>query len=211
MERKPSARALRHARIAGTVHPLLPAKVFRPGAAVSDEFLSSKRDRRTIRRSVFASRVAASASAASASSAGRVVRRRSKRSREDKARLGNLSALASALDDLTGDDEAAAGAADARPGRVRHRSMKMTKGALKRKERVVRGEMQRFGVSMARLAEVAPAADGPSLQGRADAGVAPAGEAAREPQPAKTADRWAALRGYISSTMEQNPAFANRK
>ncbi|KAG6039874.1 hypothetical protein E4U41_001951 [Claviceps citrina] len=28
--------------------------------------------------------------------------------------------------------------------------------------------------------------------------------------PSATANRWAALRGYISSTMEQNPAFARR-
>lgn len=28
--------------------------------------------------------------------------------------------------------------------------------------------------------------------------------------PPATANRWAALRGYISSTMEQNPAFAGK-
>ena len=29
--------------------------------------------------------------------------------------------------------------------------------------------------------------------------------------PAPTANRWAALRGFISSTMEQNPAFAEKQ
>ncbi|KAJ6445069.1 ribosome biogenesis protein SLX9 domain-containing protein [Purpureocillium lavendulum] len=231
-EPKPSARALRQARVDGTIHPLLPAKLFRPDAAVSDSFLSSKRDRRTIRRSVFASRVADSASRARGSSAsGRVSRRRSAKSKEAKNRLGNLSALASALDDLDDGDDGADGAGEdgdageaARAGRIRHRSMKMTKGALKRKERIVRGEMQRFGVSMAKLAETGAGADVASTtvvppagmsgikttgKKRSKADDVAVGEARQEqpPQPTETGNRWAALRGYISSTMEQNPAF----
>ncbi|UNI16943.1 hypothetical protein JDV02_003325 [Purpureocillium takamizusanense] len=238
---KPSARALRQARVDGTIHPLLPSKLFRPDAAVSDSFLSTKRDRRTIRRSVFVSRVADSSAHSrtrTSSSSGRVSRRKSQKSREAKSRLGNLSALASALDDLQDDDGGGGDADDdqgrdageaARAGRIRHRSMKMTKGALKRKERIVRGEMHRFGVSMAKLAETtgpAAAADASStavtgssatvsgvkdsgkLKGKAgDVAVA---EGAKEPQqhhPSDTGNRWAALRGYISSTMEQNPAF----
>jgi hypothetical protein len=35
-------------------------------------------------------------------------------------------------------------------------------------------------------------------------------EASSAESSAPTANRWAALRGYISATMEQNPAFANK-
>lgn len=229
------------ARVDGTIHPLLPSKLFRPDAAVSDSFLSTKRDRRTIRRSVFVSRVADSSSSARASSggtttsSGRISRRKSQKSREAKNRLGNLSALASALDDLEGEGYGGGASGDdadggrdageaAKAGRIRHRSMKMTKGALKRKERIVRGEMQRFGVSMAKLAETgagaaastSAATPSAGLSGvkeagksRAKAGDVAMTEGAKEQpqQPTETGNRWAALRGYISSTMEQNPAF----
>lgn len=77
---------------------------------------------------------------------------------------------------------------------------------------MVKGEMERFGVSMARLT-------GAPQENAAPAGVqhddddddedmdkAKVGES-RPAAPAPTANRWAALRGYISATMEQNPAF----
>ena len=96
---------------------------------------------------------------------------------------------------------------------MRHKSLKSRKGALKRKERVVKGEMQRFGMSMAKLAE-APAASttsaAPSNQTGDDAKLEEAKSDDRQSAEAPTANRWAALRGYISSTMEQNPAFANK-
>ncbi|KAJ4139479.1 hypothetical protein NW765_003381 [Fusarium oxysporum] len=57
--------------------------------------------------------------------------------------------------------------------------------------------MERFGVSMARLTQQ----DGVPVQKV---------EAEEKAAPAPTANRWAALRGYISSTMEQNPAFVEK-
>lgn len=95
----------------------------------------------------------------------------------------------------------------------------------------MRGEMDRFGVSMAKLAEAAP---GPVQSSQVPAGLKKredddgddmddvderpgqtVGEAKAAPAPAPaaaapTANRWAALRGYISATMEQNPAFAGK-
>ncbi|KPM45395.1 hypothetical protein AK830_g1238 [Neonectria ditissima] len=207
--KKPSARTLRTQRITGQIHPLLPAKTFRPGAAVSDDFLSTKRDKRLIKHSSFVSRI---------SSASRVSK--AKKRRPSRKLKTTLDGLADALPDIA-DDEGQAELA----GKIKHKSMRSRKGALKRKEKVVRGEMDRFGVSMARLA-AAPAAQ------QAPASVKPAGlqqddsddededdmdapldetaEVKPAAAPAATANRWAALRGYISATMEQNPAFVDK-
>jgi hypothetical protein len=99
---------------------------------------------------------------------------------------------------------------DVEKGRVRHRSLKSKKGAMKKKERVVKGEMERFGASMARMSgmeeqQAAPAA------AKLEAMDTTTQSESTDAQPAKgTSNRWAALRGYISSTMEQNPAFSKQ-
>lgn len=193
-ERRPSARTLRHQRITGQIHPLVPAKTFRSDAAVSDTFLSSKRDKRLIKHSSFLSRVTSSPS-----NTTRITK--SKTRRPGNKLKTDLDGLADALPDL---DAAESGPRD---GKVRHKSLNSKKGALKRKEKVVKGEMERFGASMARLSGVQEeqAGKGEETSGLENKSGAAQVEAA--PAPATT-NRWAALRGYISSTMEQNPAFA---
>ncbi|KAF4445926.1 hypothetical protein F53441_10397 [Fusarium austroafricanum] len=182
--KKPSARTLRHQRITGQIHPLTPAKVFRDDAAVTDSFLSSKRDKRLIKHSSFVSRITSSR-----------ISKSSKRRRPSKKLATTLDSLADALPELEeGDAE--------QQGKIRHKSLKSKKGALKKKERVVKGEMERFGVSMARLT----AQDGTKVP--QDESMDKTDD---KPAPAPTANRWAALRGYISSTMEQNPAFTEKK
>ncbi|POR38507.1 Uncharacterized protein TPAR_01285 [Tolypocladium paradoxum] len=207
----PSARQLRHARVTGSIHPLLPPKIFRPGAAVTDAFLSSKRDKRLIKHSSFVSRIASASSA-------RVSK--PKRRRPGNKLKTSLEGLADALPELLSGE----GGEPLLEGRVRHKSLRSKKGALKRKERLVRGEMERFGVSMARLAgtstQTAPARqtaqgvdgeDGDDEMEERPGQPAPTQQQAPAQQPAATANRWAALRGYISSTMEQNPAFVGKK
>ena len=98
-----------------------------------------------------------------------------------------MDSLADALPEL----ESGEGGAEVLQGKIKRQSLKSKKGALKKKEQVVRGEMERFGVSMAKLSEQ-PA-------------TTTATTTATETQP--VSNRWAALRGYISATMEQNPAF----
>lgn len=86
----------------------------------------------------------------------------------------------------------------------------------------MKGEMQRFGVSMAKLAGTpgvsedkvvdSSVADGDEVEARsASQEQQKTAEASGAESSAPTANRWAALRGYISATMEQNPAFANNK
>lgn len=127
-----------------------------------------------------------------------------KRRRPSKKLAATLDSLADALPEL--DDDAG------QPGKVKHKSLRSKKGALKKKEMVVKGEMERFGVSMARLTgtpqeNAVPAGvqhdddDDEDMDNKAKVGEA------KPAAPAPTANRWAALRGYISATMEQNPAF----
>lgn len=123
------------------------------------------------------------------------VKRDGAKQRRPKNKIASLDSLAEALPDLLEDED---GTVDL--GKVKHRSLKSKKGALKRKEMVVKGEMERFGASMARMT-VRPAQTDPK-----DTAMTTEGQAA---QPA-TSDMWAALRGYISTTMEQNPAFAKK-
>lgn len=80
--------------------------------------------------------------------------------------------------------------------------------------------MERFGVSMARLTGAGeeavvtkkkPAGVQTEVDDDDDDEMETKGEEKIAPTPApQTANRWAALRGYISATMEQNPAFAGK-
>ena len=159
---------------------------------MSDSFLSTKRDKRLIRHSSFLSRVQSSSDKISKSS--------HRRKRRPANKLTSLDGLADALPELEDQVEA---------GKIRHKSLKSRKGALKRKERVVKGEMERFGLNMAQLAETNASAATSNQDGaRSKSGETKSDE--RQPAETPTANRWAALRGYISSTMEQNPAFANK-
>lgn len=95
----------------------------------------------------------------------------------------------------------------------------------------MRGEMERFGMSLAQLSTVKeagvdaasssslPAAQIPSapLAALDDDMMEDVHEGKQQqkqqpppPPPSSAANRFAALRGFISATMEQNPAFAQR-
>lgn len=176
----------------------------RPESKVADGFLSSKRDKRLIRRSAFVSKI------------HKDHKKPLKRRRPSKKLVATLESLADALPEL--DPEADGDAAQLRAGKVRHRSLKSKPGALKKKERIVKGEMERFGFSLARLAAVpeaptvteTPAKVKARANGGKKAGTGTAvkdGQQEAQPAARSTSNRWAALRGYISSTMEQNPAF----
>lgn len=80
----------------------------------------------------------------------------------------------------------------------------------------MKGEVERFGVSLARLSAVAEkevqmdveqgGKENTMMETR-DATTVPA----PAPAPVSTTNRWAALRGFISATMEQNPAFVGKQ
>lgn len=195
-------------------NPLAPRKVHRPDSVVSDTFLESKRDKRLIKHSSFVSKI--SKPTIGGGGVSKSARKNAKRHARQKLQT-NLESLADALPELT--NEEVAGGETEKDGRVRHRSLKSKPGALKKKERVVRGEMERFGMSLAQLSSVAEsrAAPTPPTPMTAPAVTTTTGteetmdgvEAA--PPPSAAANRFAALRGFIAATMEQNPAFAAQK
>ncbi|KAH6854126.1 ribosome biogenesis protein SLX9-domain-containing protein [Chaetomium sp. MPI-CAGE-AT-0009] len=208
-----TARQKARARLAD---PLLPRKLHRENNVVSDSFIDSKQDKRLIKHSAFLSRVAKSSNKPG-------IGAKRQRRRASKKLVATLDSLGDALDDIRVgmDEEAAAGggamdAEQAAQGKVRHKSLKSRPGALKRKERLVKGEMERFGRNLAQLATIStPAAGTASTAAGGSAGqekMDTEGETqtAAAAQPAATSGRWAALRGFISATMEQNPAFLNK-
>lgn len=109
-----------------------------------------------------------------------------KRRRPSKKLVTTLESLADALPDA-GDSEQIVGDA-----KIRHKSLKSRPGATKRREKLERMERERFGKNMAQLAGGNAHADG------------------EEAQKAATANRWAALRGFISQTLEQKPEFVKK-
>ncbi|KAG7292738.1 hypothetical protein NEMBOFW57_002778 [Staphylotrichum longicolle] len=212
--KRPTARQKARARLAD---PLLPRKLHRADNVVSDGFIDSKADKRLIKHSAFLSRVAKSSKKSASGSS------QTKRRRPNKKLVATLESLGDALDDIQAeiDEEVATGEAmdaeQARQGKVRHKSLKTRPGALKRKERLVKGEMERFGRSLAQLANVS-AAGAAATGARAatavgqdkmetQAGAQTQTQTQAAVQPSGTSNRWAALRGFISATMEQNPAF----
>ncbi|KAL1868914.1 hypothetical protein Daus18300_005750 [Diaporthe australafricana] len=184
-------------------NPLAPRKVHRPSAQVSDSFIESKRDKRLIKHSSFVSRIT--------KPAAKTPTQRKNLKRREKARQAqastSLSALSDALPSLTA-DEVQAGETET-SGRVRHKSLKSAPGALRKKDRLVRGEMDRFGRSLAQLSSVREQPVVPAQQTEMDVELKDGEEENRAPVQS-TANRFAALRGFISATMEQNPAFSRQ-
>jgi hypothetical protein len=158
---------------------------------VSDGFISSKRDKRTIKHSSFLSKIQSTPNAPNRIGKNKSGHRRNKRPGN---KLTALDGLEDALPDVSDAPEM---------GKVRAKSLKSRPGALKRKERMMKGEMERFGMNMANLAKMAEQAPSNTQEVKK-------GEEVKSKEDQGRANRWAALRGYVSSTMEQNPAFANK-
>lgn len=177
----------------------------RTEATTSSLLADTKRDRRHIKRSSFLSQIATK------SSSGKITKRR----RPSKKLAANLESLADALPDLDDLEE------QPEPGKVRLKSIRSRPGALKRKEKLVRAEAKNIGLSMAYLNQLKAEGGGASGSGDQDEAMggareqdekAGAGPGKVAPTaPSSTASRWAALRAHISGTMEQNPAFLEKK
>ncbi|KAH0285083.1 hypothetical protein M436DRAFT_76594 [Aureobasidium namibiae CBS 147.97] len=73
-------------------------------------------------------------------------------------------------------------------GKMKLKTLKSRPGALKRKQKLEESEKERFGKNLASMSVPAQAAS--------DAG--------------DSSNRWAALRGFIGQTLEQNPGFAKK-
>ncbi|KAK4196967.1 ribosome biogenesis protein SLX9-domain-containing protein [Triangularia verruculosa] len=207
--KRPTARQKALARLAD---PTLPRKTHREDNHVTDSFIDSKRDKRLIKHSSFVSKITKPSSAASKNA-------KKRQAKKAKTQLSTtLESLGDVLDDIE-DEMEEDGAMDSEQrlqGKVRHKSIKSRPGALKRKEKVVKGEMSRFGHNLAQLATVTSAATTATISrnpAQVEKEVKEQAQMETETttaQEAATSNRWAALRGFISSTMEQNPAFLGK-
>lgn len=137
-----------------------------------------------------------------------------KRRRPGKKLITDLDSLKKALPDLLADGETEEGLRQLKEGKVRLKSLKSRKGALKKKEKLVKSEVERFQGSLAQLNAVGAAgqtaAENMDIEDQEKSG---AGHGQQKEAPAQntTGSRWAVLRGFISATMEQNPAFVAKK
>jgi len=111
-----------------------PRPVFAPPDTA---FPSSKRDKRTMKHSVFLNKIT------------KANTKPLKRRRPNKKLVASLESLAEALPDLTEgteEDSTTVGIA-----KIHHRSLKSRPGAMKRKERVEQIERERFGKNLAQM------------------------------------------------------------
>lgn len=180
-KKRPSLRAkARPARpsSSSTSHPTSTTHTYHSS---SSTFSATKKDKRTIKHSTFVNKIAKAHATPK------------KRRRPSKKLVTTLESLADALpDDIDGEDQGAAngdGATTTVVGqaRIRHKSLRSRPGAMKRKEKVERMERERFERNMAQMQEPAQAGGAVPAEG--------------------TANRWAALRGFIEATMERKKEF----
>jgi hypothetical protein len=149
-----------------------------------DDFRTTKKDKRLIKHSVFVNKVAKSQ------------KKTPKRRRPSKKLVANLDSLADALPDA--DDEIPSDVAN-QANIITHKTLKHRPGAMKRKEKMEKLERDRFIKNMAQMSAIEQAA--PKLQENQPTST----------ESSSTSNRWAALRGFISQTMDHQPAFKNAK
>ncbi|CEJ56688.1 hypothetical protein PMG11_02889 [Penicillium brasilianum] len=142
-----------------------------------DEFRTSKKDKRQIKHATLMSKIAKSS-------------KTPKKRRPSKKLVANLESLADALPDAADNSHDAASQVNI----IKQKTLRHKPGALKRREKLEKVERDRFAKNMAQMASMQPA---------------PAAETASEAPPGahSTANRWSALRNFISQTMEQQPVF----
>ncbi|KAL4999292.1 ribosome biogenesis protein SLX9-domain-containing protein [Aspergillus recurvatus] len=113
-----------------------------------------------------------------------------KRRRTSKKLVANLESLADALPDAETETNV-----PSQVNIIKQKTLKHRPGAQKRKEKLEKLERERFAKNMAQMSSI-PTMTTPSSQPAAAESVS---------------NRWAALRGFISQTMEQQPAFKTNK
>ena len=133
-------------------------------------FAASKKDKQKIKHSSFVSKIEKSAT------------KSQKRRRPNKKLVANLESLADALPGL--EDGGADGEVEIGQAKIQRKSLKSRPGATKRKEKLVKTEMERFNKN---LAQLAGSSTGSGVQ-----------------------DRWAALKSHVQNTMEVKPEFAQK-
>lgn len=149
-------------------------------ASPDDTFKSTKEDKRRIKHSTLISRIEKANSKVK------------KRRRPSKKLFTNLKSLANALPDETSEGGGPAAISDFR---IRHTSLKNKPGSMKKKEKLEKMEMDRFGKNMAQMARVTND-ERPPNPTDVDAQVTEDVNGASK--------KWAALRTFIQSTLDRD-------
>ncbi|KAH8703374.1 ribosome biogenesis protein SLX9-domain-containing protein [Talaromyces proteolyticus] len=151
----------------------------------SDDFRTTKKDKRLIKHSTFMAKVA------------KTNKKTTKRRRLSKKLVANLDSLADALPDAEQNDPSES---NSQIHVIQHKTLRNRPGAMKRKEKMEQLERDRFMKNMSQMNNIEQTAAKVSTAGPSTA-----------TESDSTSSRWAALRGFISQTMEHQPAFKNGK
>ena len=111
--------------------------IFQTSTSDTSLFPSSKKDKRTIKHSVFVNKIEKASS------------KSKKRRRPNKKLVATLESLADALPEM--DDGKEQNKSVVGQARVRHKSLKSRPGAMKRKEKLGKMERERFGMNLAQM------------------------------------------------------------
>ncbi len=151
-------------------------------------FAANKKDKRRIKHSQLMSKVT------------KAQTRKPKRRRPTKKLLTTLDGLADALPDDDGEDgDVLAGdRPEQQVNIIKRKSEKSRPGALKRKQKLDNEERARFARNMAQMAAATPLAE---TNSNSNAKSPDSNTAATSTQ------KWAALRGFISQTLEKKADF----
>jgi Ribosome biogenesis protein SLX9 len=172
-----------------------PSTSFHSDNVAEPSFINSKKDRRTIKHSAFVSRIE------------KAHKKPLKRRRPNKKLVTTLEGLADALPDVEDlVNGTGTGGKGGRKGPAA-KSLKSKPGAMKRKEKLERGERERFGKNLAVIMGSRVVVE----ENMQDAGTVQDGEATAAVKPSATAGRFAALRAWVGTNMEKHPAFEKEK
>ncbi|KAK5064231.1 hypothetical protein LTR84_000064 [Exophiala bonariae] len=166
-------------------------------AASESLFSSSKKDKRRIKHAQLMHKITKSSTT------------KPRRRRPNKKLITTLDALADALPD---DDDETSGTATAgsRPqdqiNVIKRKSLKSKPGAMKRREKLDKSERDRFAKNMAQLTPASTKDAGGVNNNNATSSTQPASQSAPS-----TSQRWAALRSFISQTLETKAELAALK
>ncbi|KIV95409.1 hypothetical protein PV10_03069 [Exophiala mesophila] len=152
----------------------------------SSLFPPSKKDKRLIKHAQLMNKVAKASA------------KKPRRRRPNKKLVTTLDSLADALPD-SGEQVPNSRAQD-QVNIIQRKSMKSKPGAMKRREKLDKSERDRFAKNMAQLA-------GSNGSDATHGGDLPTGT----PTATSTTSRWAALRGFISQTLETRPDLQTAK
>lgn len=155
--------------------PQSKASAARPNKSEASAFATSKKDKRQIKHSAFVSKISKNDS------------KKLRRRRPSKKLVATLDSLADALPDV--EDEAQPTGTHDQVNIIRRKTVKTRPGAMKRKEKLEKGERERFAKNLAEMSRQTPTEP---VHGTSTT-------------DSSTAGRWQALRGFISSTMERLP------